>query len=64
MNLMTLRGNNSEAFLETHTFIKNRLEELKLEGKSVEGNVEINVKGMPNFVNAGSKKTNRFTQIY
>nr|CAD2123584.1 unnamed protein product [Meloidogyne enterolobii] len=64
MNLMTLRGNNSEAFLETHTFIKNRLEELKLEGKSVEGNVEINVNEMSNSVTTGFKKINRFNQIY
>uniref|UniRef100_A0A915N2S2 Nuclear receptor domain-containing protein n=1 Tax=Meloidogyne javanica TaxID=6303 RepID=A0A915N2S2_MELJA len=64
MNLMTLRGNNAEAFLETHTFIKNRLEELNSEGKSVEGNVEINVNKMSNSVTTGYKKTNRFTQIY
>uniref|UniRef100_A0A914MUU8 Nuclear receptor n=1 Tax=Meloidogyne incognita TaxID=6306 RepID=A0A914MUU8_MELIC len=42
MNVMTLRGNNAEAFMETHTHIKNRLKYLILQGKAVKEHIEKN----------------------
>ncbi|CAK5063710.1 unnamed protein product [Meloidogyne enterolobii] len=50
MNVMTLRGNNAEAFMETHTHIKNRLKYLILQGKAVKEHIEKNAFEVANSV--------------
>uniref|UniRef100_A0A1I8BJI5 NR LBD domain-containing protein n=1 Tax=Meloidogyne hapla TaxID=6305 RepID=A0A1I8BJI5_MELHA len=63
MNVMTLRGNNAEAFLEVHTFIKNRLKQLVLEGKIAGKNVEVNAFEVSNTFKETVISTGQDTQI-
>ena len=59
---MTLRGNNAEAFMETHTHIKNRLKYLILQGKAVKEHIEKNAFEVSNSV--GVKNSYFNTQVY